>query len=250
MNELSTIPQAPPGTVRAKICGLRDWAALAAAAEGGAALVGFVFAPSRRQVTPEAAGALIRRLRAELGAGAPLAVGLFVNEAPARMVVIADACALDVVQLCGDEAPDAGLLAALARPVIRVLRPDAGSAPAVVLSEAAAWHAAAHVADDAHGLVVGPWGSRLLLGLDTAHAGQYGGTGQTGDWALAAAIAQHMPLMLAGGLTPANVAAACATVRPWLADVSSGVEADGVKSPALIRAFLYSVALSTDLAAD
>jgi phosphoribosylanthranilate isomerase len=242
-------PQSTIRNARAKICGLRDWAALAAAAEGGAALVGFVFAPSRRQVTPDAAAALIHCLRATYGAGAPLAVGLFVNETPARMVAFADACALDLVQLCGDEAPDAELLAALGRPVIRVLRPAAGSAPAV-LAEAAAWQAAAQAADGAQGPVVGLWGSRLLVGLDTPHGGQYGGTGQTGDWALAAEVARHIPLMLAGGLTPANVAAACAMVRPWLADVSSGVEADGVKSPALIRAFLINVALAQDYATN
>jgi phosphoribosylanthranilate isomerase len=125
--------------------------------------------------------------------------------------------------------------------VIRVLRPPAGAAAADVLALAAAWQAAAQVADQWAGRRVGPWGSRLLIGLDAAHGGRYGGTGQTGDWALAAAVAERLPLMLAGGLTPANVAAACAQVRPWLADVSSGVEAEGVKSPALIQAFLTAV---------
>src|SRR5690349_8101605 len=112
----------------AKICGLRDWAAIEAAAEGGAALVGFVFAASRRQVAPEQAAALIARMRATYGPAAPLAVGLFVNAPLDEMVATAEMCALDVVQLCGDEAPAAGLLAALGRPVIRVLRPPAGSA--------------------------------------------------------------------------------------------------------------------------
>ena len=227
--------------VWAKICGLRDWGAVRAAAEGGADLIGFVFAPSRRQVAPETAAALVRDVRAAYGPTAPLCAGLFVNEAPERMAAIADACALDVVQICGDEAADTQLLLTVGRPVIRVLRPPAAADPAQVLIEAAAWMAAAAEADRRAGPVAGPWGSRLLIGLDANHGGLYGGTGQTGDWPLAAAVARRLPLMLAGGLTPANVAAACATVRPWLADVSSGVETAGAKDPALILAFLAAL---------
>jgi phosphoribosylanthranilate isomerase len=238
---LSVATQAPAARVRAKICGLRDWSAVRAAAEGGADLVGFVFAPSRRRVTPETAAALVRRARAAYGPAAPLCAGLFVNEAPERMAAIADLCALDVVQICGDEAADAALLLAVRRPVIRVLRPPPEAAPAPVLVEAAAWLAAAHEADRRAGPLAGPWGSRLLIGLDAHHGGLYGGTGRTGDWTLAAAVGRRLPLMLAGGLTPANVAAACVTVRPWLADVSSGVETAGDKDPALIRAFLAAV---------
>ena len=235
------LSSAPAATVRAKICGLRDAAALRAATDGGAALIGFVFAPSRRQVAPETVAALIRELRAAYGSAAPLCAGLFVNETPAAMVRILETCALDVVQLCGDEPPSAGLLLALGRPVIRVLRPAAAATPEEVLAVAAAWHAAAAAADEQGIPVAGPWGSRLLIGLDTNHGGLYGGTGQTGDWALAAALARRMPLMLAGGLTPANVATACRAVRPWLADVSSGVELAGAKDPALIAAFLAAV---------
>ena len=235
------VAQAPATRARAKICGLRDWAAVRAAAEGGADLVGFVFAPSRRQVAPDAAAALMRQVRATYGPAAPLCVGLFVNEAPERMAALAESCDLDVVQICGDEAADAHLLTMLGRPVIRVLRPPAAATPAQVLAAATPWIAAADEADRRAGPLAGPWGSRLLIGLDANHGGLYGGTGQTGDWPLAAAVARRLPLMLAGGLTPANVAAACATVRPWLADVSSGVETAGAKDPALIRAFLAAV---------
>jgi phosphoribosylanthranilate isomerase len=227
--------------VQAKICGLRDGAAVHAAVAGGAAVLGFVFAPSRRQVTPGEAAGLIRELRAAYGPAAPLCAGLFVNETPAEMARIVETCALDVVQLCGDEPPGAGLLLALGRPVIRVLRPAAEATPEEILAVAAAWHAAAAAADEQGIPVAGPWGSRLLIGLDANHGGLYGGTGQTGDWTLAAAVARRMPLMLAGGLTPANVAAACRVVRPWLADVSSGVERAGAKDPALISAYLAAV---------
>ena len=232
---------APATTVQAKICGLRDTTALRAAVDGGAAFIGFVFAPSRRRIAPEDAAGLIRELRAGYGPAAPLCVGLFVNEAPAEMARIVETCTLDVVQLCGDEAPGGGLLLALGRPVIRVLRPAADATPGEVLQTAAAWHAAAVAADEQGCPVAGPWGSRLLIGLDANHGGLYGGTGQTSDWTLAAAVARQIPLMLAGGLTPANVAAACRAVRPWLADVSSGVEQAGAKDPGLIRAFLAAV---------
>jgi phosphoribosylanthranilate isomerase len=235
------LTQAPATIVQAKICGMRDEAALRAAADGGAAFIGFVFAPSRRRIALDDAAALIRDLRAAYGPTAPQCAGLFVNEAPAEMARIVETCALDVVQLCGDEAPGAGLLLALGRPVIRVLRPAAEATPAEVLRVAAAWHAAAAAADEQGVPVAGPWGSRLLIGLDANHGGLYGGSGQTGDWALAATVAQHLPLMLAGGLTPTNVAAACRTVRPWLADVSSGVELAGAKDAGLITAFLAAV---------
>ena len=81
-------------------------------------------------------------------------------------------------------------------------------------------------------------GPRLLL--DTPHGRLYGGTGETGDWALAAALAAAVPrLMLAGGLTPDNVAAAVARVRPFAVDVAGGVEsAPGIKDPDRVRAFI------------
>lgn len=256
-----------------KICGLREAAHLAAAARAGTTMIGFVFAPSKRRIAPAAAAALIAGLRAAWGAQAPLCVGLFVNEDPAQMATVVRECGLDLVQLSGDEAPDADLLITLGCPVIRILRPaplaGQGSAPGPSLPPTVqgqipvlqrhavpgldtpaarglaeldiitnAWQAAAAVADDRAGPVHGPWGSRLLIGLDAAHSGAYGGTGVLTDWALAAALAARGPLMLAGGLTPANVAASIAAVQPWAVDVSSGVETAGVKDPTLIAAFV------------
>ena len=81
-------------------------------------------------------------------------------------------------------------------------------------------------------------GPSLLL--DTPYGRLYGGSGETGDWSIAAALAARLPgLMLAGGLTPDNVAAAVARVRPYAVDVASGVEsAPGRKDHALVRAFV------------
>ncbi len=218
---------------RVKICGVRDTANAFAAADAGADLIGFVFAPSKRRISPEDAATIIAALKERYGAHAPLSVGLFVNEEPLRMREIAAACRLDLIQLSGDEAPHAGLLAAIGLPVIRFLRVPIGSPVTEVRDQVARWHDAAQ-ADG----VSGPWGTRLLIGLDAYHAGSYGGTGQRADHTLAAALTEQYPLMLAGGLNPANVAEAIAGVQPWAVDVSSGVEQDGAKSPALIAAFL------------
>jgi len=80
----------------------------------------------------------------------------------------------------------------------------------------------------------------VLLDAWDAHAA--GGTGRTFDWALAAGLARTRRVVLAGGLTPGNVAAAIAQVRPWMVDVSSGVEAGpGIKDPARVRAFMEAV---------
>ena len=77
-----------------------------------------------------------------------------------------------------------------------------------------------------------------LVHLDAYVAGELGGTGVTAAWDVAADVADEIPLMLAGGLSPANVGDAIRAVGPWAVDVSSGVERDGVKDPAAIEAFI------------
>ncbi len=77
--------------------------------------------------------------------------------------------------------------------------------------------------------------------LDRADPLVFGGSGLPLDWRLAADIAAAMPVWLAGGLTSENVAEAIETVRPWAVDVSSGVETDGVKDAAKVRAFISAV---------
>jgi phosphoribosylanthranilate isomerase len=146
-------------------------------------------------------------------------VGLFVNEHPMTINQIATATGLDCVQLSGDEHVEVG--AAIERPVLKALRLDGST-------REAAWINAARP------------GSIDLL-VDAHVPGAYGGTGALADWQSAAALARRLPLFLAGGLKPHNVALAIATVQPFGVDVSTGVEQDGVKSSGLIEAFIAAV---------
>jgi phosphoribosylanthranilate isomerase len=149
-----------------------------------------------------------------------------VNESPAVVAAVLDRCGLDLAQLSGDE--PAGDVTDPASPLFsrayKALRPRTPDE-----------------AEDGAARFAAPPGSagpRLLL--DTPHGRLYGGTGETGDWALAATLAARLPgLMLAGGLTPDNVAAAVAAVRPFAVDVAGGVErAPGVKDADRVRAFI------------
>jgi indole-3-glycerol phosphate synthase / phosphoribosylanthranilate isomerase len=199
--------------VKVKICGLRRLEEAETALEEGADFLGFVFyPPSPRYLAPAEAAALIASLRARPGGRPWAAVGVFVNE-PADLVnETADRCGLDFVQLHGTE--PAAYCTQMRRPVIKALRlAEVGSR-------------AARAAD--YGAV------RLLL--DAQVPGYWGGTGVRVDWAAARPHAGEA--LIAGGLTPANVQEAIETLRPWGLDVSSGVERDGTKDVALIRAFL------------
>jgi phosphoribosylanthranilate isomerase len=199
-----------------KICGLRTVEHASAAAAAGAAMLGLVFAPSRRRVTPAEAGAIARAVRAMPGPR-PLLVGLFVNDSAAAINGVAAAVGLDMLQLSGDE--PVALLEELGLPVIKAVRMD-GSA------QEAAWIERAGR------------GPSVVLLADAHVPGAYGGTGVRADWGRAAELARRAPLLLAGGLTAENVAAAIAAVAPLGVDVSSGVERDGVKDTAKIEAFL------------
>ena len=196
--------------VRVKICGITNSDDARHAADCGADALGFVFyAGSPRCVTPEQAR--------ELVAGLPpfvTRVGLFVNDDPVRIRAIIASCGLDAVQLHGDEPPADCVL-----PPCRVIK---GVRPR-------------HAADLA-ALAAYPVAALLV---DAAVPGQFGGTGQLADWELAAVLAARQRVILAGGLTPANVAAAVRQVRPYAVDVASGVEsAPGRKNPDLVAQFI------------
>ena len=210
-----------PGHGLVKICGLREVAHAKVAAETGADLIGFIFAPSRRQVTSELAADAIAAAKASCAA--PLmAVGVFVDASPETINNVIEQAGLDLVQLHGTEPP--GFAARIAAPVIRVHRLPAGTALAAALRQVEA-----HDAPPARPAI------HFIEGHDPA---AHGGTGVQADWGLAAALARRHRLVLAGGLSPDNVASAISVVQPQAVDVSSGVETAGVKDPAKIRAFV------------
>ncbi|CUS02320.2 N-(5'-phosphoribosyl)anthranilate isomerase [Candidatus Promineifilum breve] len=222
--------------VKVKICGITRVADGLAALDGGADYLGFIlYPPSPRAVTAEDVAAIVDSLhdaRPALFARPepPLLVGVFVNEIAEDMAAVLDGCRLDLAQLSGNEA--AHLLteptSPLAGRAYKAIRP-ATLADALTLSNR---YAMPDLADRS------PHMPQLLL--DTPHGHLYGGSGQTGDWALAAELATAMPrLMLAGGLNPDNVAQAVRQAQPYAVDVAGGVEAaPGVKDHDRVRTFI------------
>ena len=202
---------------RVKICGITNWPDARRAIEAGCDALGFNFYPrSPRYIAPQAAVAIRNRLPKEIAA-----VGVFVNETPEAVAELAESMHLDYVQLHGEERPAAARAVGRATPVIKAFRVGPGFRPARV----AGYPAAAFLLDGAP-----PRGH------------QRGGTGCSFDWRLARAAARYGPIVLAGGLTPDNVAQAIRTARPAAVDVASGVErAPGLKDPKKLRAFLDSV---------
>lgn len=235
-----------------KICGLRSAEHALAAAAAGTDLVGLVFAPSRRRVSVEEAIVIAAALRGCVHR--PLIAGLFVNAPPTEVAAVARAVGLDLAQLSGDEPSDDA--DALSLPLIKALRMDGSAREAAWIERAVestrrqgakqtrSQADSSYLPKSALSLPVSPPSSlpvslpHLTLLIDAHVPGAYGGTGVTADWSRAATLARSLPLILAGGLTPENVGAAIAAVRPVGVDVSSGVERDGVKDTAKIEAFL------------
>ncbi len=210
--------------MKVKICGTTNLADALVAVDAGADFLGFIFyPPSPRGITPAKAQAITAHLRRS--GHCPVLVGVFVNETPERMTHILDECQLDLAQLHGDEPP--WLVGDERSPiygrVFKALRPTS-------LAEAEAdaeWY-------------IPPSPTHPSLLIDTYHPTLRGGTGAPTNWHMSAHLAQKVPgLMLAGGLTPHNVADAVRQVKPYAVDVASGVEqAPGQKEPALVHAFV------------
>jgi phosphoribosylanthranilate isomerase len=194
-----------------KICGITRAVDARHAVDQGATALGFVFwAESPRCVTPAQAADLI----ADMPEGVA-AVGVFVNEPLDTISRTVEEAGLTAVQLHGDEPPAYAEVLSETVPVLRSVT------LATVDRVRASW----------------PPDTTLLL--DAADPERRGGTGVTVDWTRAWHVARLGPIVLAGGLTPLNVAEAIATVRPWGVDVSSGVEtAPGVKDPEKVSRFL------------
>jgi phosphoribosylanthranilate isomerase len=180
-----------------KICGITNPEDARLAADAGADALGLNFvATSKRRIDEYAARAIADAVR-----GRVELVGVVANETSERLRALAEAVGLDWLQLHGEESP--GALAAV---------PSAFKAVGVENADDVA-HAAAYP------------GERLLV--DAKAFGTTGGTGQRFDWALVRELAASRRLILAGGLTPENVAEAVHSVRPWGIDVASGVERAG-----------------------
>lgn len=200
--------------VRSKICGITRVEDALLAAEAGADAIGLVFyAKSPRAVD-------VRRAREIVAALPPFVttVGLFVDMPRGELNGILEAVPLDLLQFHGDETP--ADCAGYHRPYIKALRVRPGE-------------------DIAARCAGYPQAAGILL--DTFVPGVPGGTGEAFDWSLVPE-SPGCPIVLAGGLTPDNVAAAICQVRPWAVDVSGGVEAGkGIKDAARVRAFLAAV---------
>lgn len=204
--------------VRVKVCGITSAADAQLAAVAGADAIGFVFAASPRQISPEKAREIRRGLPPFVSA-----IGVFVNESPERVLGIAREVGLSAVQLHGDETN--ADVAAIARflPVIKALR--VRDRESVIASSSY------------------PDAQSYLFDAYTPSA--YGGTGKSFNWDLLAPEKELIPTrpwVLAGGLTPENVEEAIRRCRPYAVDVSSGVEASpGVKAPEKVREFIRRV---------
>ena len=211
---------------KVKICGLTNIDDAVVAARAGADYLGFIFYPPSPRTTNEAdVTAMVQTLRAETHC--PQLVGVFVNETAAEMARLMNSCGLDLAQLSGDETPN--LIGDPNSPIYG--RSYKALKPATV-EEAEAdveWFAAPE-----------PAGLCPAILIDTYHPTLPGGTGKITDWEMASTLAEKLPkLMLAGGLTPDNVAAAVARVHPYAIDVASGVEAaKGKKDHDKVRSFI------------
>jgi phosphoribosylanthranilate isomerase len=209
-----------------KICGNTSLADARLAVEAGADAVGFVFAPSPRRVTPAEAAAIISHLPASVEK-----IGVFVDAHVAEIYSTVRISGLTGVQLHFESGADLpAKLRARLGPGLRILRVvHFESSQADVVSKQVAEHAR------------NPHVDAVLVDSRTAAA--VGGTGVAFDWALARKTifgeTGTLKLIAAGGLNPANVAEAMATLQPWGVDVVSGVEAEpGRKDPIKVRDFV------------
>jgi phosphoribosylanthranilate isomerase len=190
-----------------KICGITNEDDALFAVAMGADAVGFVFAPSPRQIAPQQAFDITRRLPPEV-----LTVGVFRDELPGRVIEIANKSGVKAVQLHGRETPEQ--VAEVAGSIRWVIKAFASTSPHLSRADR--------------------YGTEFVL-VDAPSPG----SGKVFDWGLASEVPDSLRLILAGGLDPDNVADAIGAVEPWGVDVSSGVEAaPGRKDPTKVRRFI------------
>lgn len=196
--------------MKVKICGITDVNTAVSCVNYGADAIGFVFAESKRKITPEDAREIVSQLPANIHK-----VGVFVNETKENIIQLAQFAGLTHIQLHGDETPD--FCEALGLPVIKAISADAEE---IGISDISKFPCE-------YFLVDGP-------------KGEYrGGNGIAFDWQKVNSQAfKRKRLILAGGLDEGNVEEAISLVNPYMVDVSSGVETEGVKDLQKIKRFI------------
>jgi phosphoribosylanthranilate isomerase len=199
-----------------KICGIKNVTDALAAMDAGADLIGFNFySKSPRHIDVGICRDIMSVMRRY---GHITYVGVFVNASVEEVRATVETCGLSLAQLHGDETAE--MLNALDGRAFKAFRgvTDVETDKRMIAS-----------------------GEPAFL-IDAAVKGVYGGSGITADWSAAAELAKRYPLLLAGGLTPENVADAVGRVKPWGVDVASGVEsAPGVKDASKMKAFVQAV---------
>jgi phosphoribosylanthranilate isomerase len=198
-----------------KICGIKTVTDARAAMEAGTDLIGFNFyRKSPRYVEVGLCRGIMSTMR-NFG-GHVQYVGVFVNASVAEICATMETCGLNLAQLHGDESPE--MLQELDGRGFKAFRGVPENIESFARNKAPAFL------------------------VDASVKGVYGGSGVTADWSQAAELAKKYPLLLAGGLTPENVADAVRQVKPWGVDVASGVESEpGRKDPAKMKAFVKAV---------
>ena len=194
-----------------KICGIRRMEDIDIVNKYKPEYIGFIFAPTRRYVSPE----LAAELKSCLADGIK-AVGVFVNEDAQTVLKIAKAVPLDVIQLHGDEDEDYIKSLGDGYEIWKAVRLNGGEKIPEIAGV-----------------------DRVLL--DKYDANEYGGIGKTFDWSAGVNLGGQTPVMLAGGLNKDNVSRGIEIFSPAGVDISSGVETDGIKDEDKIRKFIKTV---------
>jgi phosphoribosylanthranilate isomerase len=212
--------------MQVKICGITTLDDAYMAAEAGADLLGLNFYKgSPRYIDPDDAWTICDTLRADLGQKCPVLVGVFVNVTVSDISIITNKVGLDFAQLSGDETDQ--MLVELRGIAYKAIRP---MNKAMALDDVQYFSQNMPADDSAPSLL-----------LDAYHPRLYGGTGEAASIDVALAVKASVPrLMLAGGLTPENVAGRIQAIQPWGVDVASGVEdgQPGIKHPGKVRDFI------------
>jgi phosphoribosylanthranilate isomerase len=195
--------------VKVKVCGITQWHQAKAAEEAGAEAIGFVFAESKRMITPEAA----REIRNEISP-AVKKVGVFVDSSKEEIERIALLAGIDYVQLHGNETPEFQ---------------DALSVPC---------YKAISIQEEFDLNEAYRYSGKYIL-LDSGHGSAKGGNGTSFEWNYLKNFTIGKKIILAGGLKVENIEGAVREVNPFMVDVSSGVETDGIKDPEKIKEFIF-----------